>query len=562
MLTPLWLRKHQTLLPAAFCAAYELYTDTNDGPLQNQHDNALIAAINHQKRFFAPPASSPAAISSDDIKSPAFRSRFVVALLSEKSILSSPRIDERLSYIKRSTALVPGITFFFLPAHSSPVEVHQFVATLLTTLHPHAIDYYRELAKHSRRKRNRGSVPPPTVPSSRALSLHAWSLRYELKLAVFAEFRQELDVAARSYEAAYEKLFSEVFETTTSWSERWTEARLLADTLTLRIVRCHLWNEQYTAAKRRWSSHVAQMTAVLDRKGLGTETYGFSAWMARWNRCLAELLQAANLAVLAPVVPPVRGSLLDVDGVREAQALYVGGEKGAAVLGGGGGGGGGGGVGERMAAADYLHHPGFYYLAAAEHLGERTRRGKRVSVGAKESSHDTYLCLPPAEEVVWEGEGPRIALLGLARREFEARGQRRMACAVVYSVAKLRMAAAARSGVGWGEALKDLRAAAGVYRREGWWEVLEEVLWGVVECGRMSGDGGSVVVAGLELLCGEVFREKRGRRYDLGRCLEGIEAVKVRPTMVVRGGDVVSFCISLSLSSFSFSKVLFLHAIS
>ncbi|KAI5839974.1 Gryzun, putative trafficking through golgi-domain-containing protein [Morchella snyderi] len=550
VLTPLWLRKHQTLLPAAFCAAYELYTATNDAPLQNQHDNALIAAINQQKRFFAPPGAAPSAtaISTDDVRSPAFRSRFVVALLSDRSILSCPRIDDRLAYIRRSTNLVPGQTFFFLPAHSSPVEARQFVTTLLTALHPHALDYYRELSKHARRKRNRGAVPPPTVPASRPLSLHAWALRYELKLAVFADFRAEPDAAARAYEAAYEKLFAEVFETTTSWSARWTEARLLADALALRIVRCHLAAEQYTAAKRRWGQHAAQTAAVLDRKGLGTGTYGFSAWMARWNRCLAELLQAAGLPVLAPAPappgPPLKGpsspsSLLDVEGGREAQALWVGGEKGAVVLAGAPG-------AAALPAGDCLHHPGFYYMAAAEHLGERARRGKRVSADAKESSYDTYLCLAPAEEVAWEGEGPRIALLALARREFEARGQRRMACAVLYSVARLRMAAAAaaRGGgahAGWGEALKDLRAAAGVYRREGWWEVLEEVLWAVVECGRNSGDGGSVVVAGLELLCGEVFKERRGWRYDLGQCLEGMEAVKVRPTMVVRGGDVVSF---------------------
>lgn len=341
-----------------------------------------------------------------------------------------------------------------------------------------------------------------------------------------------MDVAARNYETAYEKLLTEVFETTTSWSDRWTEARLLADIISLRIIRCHLWNEQYVTAKRRWSYHIAQMSNVLDRKGHGTDTYGFAAWMSRWNCCLAEFLHAANLPVFTPIsAPPSRSPMLAPDVFQEPQTIYAPAEKSINVS-------------DRLSPLDYLHHPGFYYLRAAEYTSVRARRAEHIALDDAESTHDVYLCPLPAEEATVDHGAVQISLLVLARREFEMRQQRRMADGITYQLAKLKMAAAATRGKTeyWGEALKELRNMAGVYRKEGWWEVLEDVLWSIVECGRNNGDGGSVVVAGLELLCKEVFKERGGWKYDLGRCLEGVEAVKVRPTMVVRGGDVVSFC--------------------
>jgi hypothetical protein len=515
-----------------FVCFHELYTETNDGSIQNLKDNELIASINAAKRHFSPTTGSmvSASIGGDEIRSSGYRTKFAVVLLSEKSILSSSRIDERLSYIKRSTNLIANATFFFVPANSSPVELQQFVVAFSSTLYPLAIEYYRDLSKHSRRKRNKGSVPPPTIPSSRALSLQVWNLRYEFKLGVFAEFRQEMDVAARNYETAYDKLLTEVFETTTSWSERWTEARILADIMILRIIRCHLWGEQYTAAKRRWSYHIAQMAKVLDSKGKGTETYGFSAWMSRWNRCLAELIQTGYFPVFTISVHPSPHTPMLTPGIDslELPVTYAPPEKSISVS-------------DRIGPQDLLHHAGFYYLKAADYLSERARRAKRISVSDNADIHDTYLCLPPQDESGTDHDTSQIPLLALARREFEMRQQKRMADSITLQIAKLKMTRAPQDPKYWGEALKDFRSVAGVYRKEGWWDILEDILWSIVQCGRNGGDGGSVVIAELELMCNAVFKKRRGWRYDLGQCLRGVEAVKVKPTLVIRASDVVSF---------------------
>jgi hypothetical protein len=507
-----------------FVAFYSLYTETNDIGVQNAEDNHIITSINNTKRHFMTTSSGSLAsssIGSEELRSSGHRTKFVAVILSERSIMSSAHIDDRLSMIRRNTNLTINTSFFYMQTNSSPVEQEQFVSGLLLTLHPGAIEYYRELSKHSRRKRNKGTVPPPTVPAIRALSSQAWNLRYEFKLGAFAEFRQEMDVAGRNYETAYEKLLSEVFETTSSWTERWQEARLLSDTLMLRIIRCNLWVDNYIGAKQRWSYHVARVKDVLDRKGKGTETYGFAAWASRWNKCLAELLQLANLPVFAVNVPPVRSQGLLQE---ESPTVYFRPEK----------------VGERLTSQEYLHHAGFYYLTAAEWTKVREARVRKIN--QEDKDFDTYLVPPPKEERNTDHVAVQMSLLLTARKEFDVRQQKRMADFISYQLAMLRMTKAPSSPELWVEALKDLRDIASGYRREGWWGLLEDALWKIVECGRRGSDAGSTVIAEFELMCASVFPERKGKVYDLGRCLESVDTSNVKPAIVVRAGDVVNIC--------------------
>jgi hypothetical protein len=132
-------------------------------------------------------------------------------LLSDKTILEAPDIEERLANIRRTTGLDPKNSLFFLPPNTSQVELRVFVTSVLSTLQPLCIEYYRDLTKHARRKKSRGTIPPPTTPptrgTSQTLSYPGWGVRYDFKLGVFAEFRQEMDAAQRHYNVALEALF-------------------------------------------------------------------------------------------------------------------------------------------------------------------------------------------------------------------------------------------------------------------------------------------------------------------------------------------------------------------
>lgn len=79
--------------------------------------------------------------------------------------------------------------------------------SLQDALYDSAIEYYTSHSKRVRRKRNRHSQtlssynPAPLVPVGaavqRPLRPEGWTVRYEYKMAVFAEFRGEDEVALK-----------------------------------------------------------------------------------------------------------------------------------------------------------------------------------------------------------------------------------------------------------------------------------------------------------------------------------------------------------------------------
>ncbi|KAH8731169.1 Gryzun, putative trafficking through golgi-domain-containing protein [Phaeosphaeriaceae sp. PMI808] len=200
VMAPSWVAKHQDYVPSAYISFFDFLTD----PITNSlHDNQLKTEINKIK---------------NQIQKSEYRTRYVVVLLSDKAILEAPDIEERLANIRRTTGLDPKTSLFFLPPKTSPVE----------------LPYTQE---------EQGTIPPPTAPptrgTSQTLSHPGWGVRYDVKLGVFAEFRQEMDAAQRHYNFALEALFGAegIFEITASWSPRWDEIRLLADIIALRHIR-------------------------------------------------------------------------------------------------------------------------------------------------------------------------------------------------------------------------------------------------------------------------------------------------------------------------------------
>jgi hypothetical protein len=420
-------------------------------------------------------------------------------LLSEKSIVQSPDVEDRLANIRKATGLDSKTSLFFLPPQSSPVELKAFVETILSTTYPLSIEYYRDLSKHSRRKRNRGIVPPPTAPptsgTSQTLSSQGWNVRYDFKLGTFAEFRQEMDAAVRSYESGYEGLLGpDVLEAIASWSPRWNEARLLADVFAIRILRCLLWNANTTAAVRRWQSHRERIRDFIDRRGKGSSTYGWEAWEARWATVMGEMVKKA--------------SLIDFGG----STIYQPAEKTIAT-------------GERMEPWEYLHHPGYWFRIASKHLMARRALALAIpeedrsppgsspasQIASKSYTYDTYLCPEPHEENPLAGrEGVDhsqiiIDSLTKAIREFEKRKQHRLVQELQLSAANESMKRGA-----WDDALRVLRPLwqKMSFRREGWWNVVEEVAWALRKAAVHVGDGVSVVAVDWELLNKSMFKKK------------------------------------------------------
>ncbi|CAN9176072.1 unnamed protein product [Alternaria alternata] len=417
VIAPAWVAKHQHYVPSVFISFFNFTTD----PITNSlHDNQLKTDINKIK---------------GQIQKSDYRTRYVVVLLSDKTIIEAPDIEDRLAVIRRATGLDPKNSLFFLPPRTSRVELQAFVTSILAILQPVCVEYYRDLTKHARRKKGRGTIPPPTAPptrgTSQTLSYPGWGVRYDFKLGILAEFRQEMDAAQRHYSTALEALFGAegLFETTASWSPRWDEIRLLADVIALRHIRCQLWNNFPTSAVQSWLRYKYRLQDVLDRRGKGSNNYGWQAWESTWAQAMAEIVRRTELPIFKikdPLSDP--DPLIDFPG-----ALYSQPEKQFPV-------------GERLPPWELLHHAGYWHKIASDHakkryilareMPEEDRTPPGMSPAAKVSArnqiYDHYLVPHPHEEYPVPGIGNGFehwkdisAKLNDAIAEFKTRGQHR-----------------------------------------------------------------------------------------------------------------------------------------
>lgn len=445
-----WIKKHQEMTPAVYMCFYTLTMDPKTATLD---DNKLKADVNSIKAT---------------LTNAGYKTRLAIVFLQKQGDAStltiSENVQERLEAIRKGTAMDPKSIFYVAP-QETPDDLRSVAHSILTNLYGTAIEYYRDLGRHARKKRSRGVIPQPTVPptsgTSHTLSTSDWNFRYDFKTALLSEFRQELDPALRSYDHAYETLLGQdVLEFIPSWSARWNDARLLSDIICIRSLRLHLWLGQPSLAVRRWQAHRDRIGDFVDRRGIGTNNYGWQAWEARWAVVMANLIERIEIPGLAP----------------STMNLFLQPEK--AVL------------GERLQPWELLHHTGYWYRIAARHL--RARRTLATMIPDEDRSvpdsstsqtskthYDTYLCPAPYQENPLEGEGVNhsqliIDCLIAARTQFQGRNQLRIASELALECA--REMAAMQS---WKEVLTILRPLweDSSFRSEGWVDVSEELCW-------------------------------------------------------------------------------------
>ncbi|KAJ6150808.1 hypothetical protein N7470_007402 [Penicillium chermesinum] len=495
LLTPLWVMKHQELVPAAVINFFPSSLDPNMNSLR---DNQLKIEINSLKKEWAESG---------------FRTRFVVVLISEEGDGGyEGEIDDRIGGIRRSTNLDQK-SIFIIPPDATLSELKEFATSLFSLLQPSVVEYYRDLSKHARRKRNRGTIPPPTAPpttgTSQTLSFQGWNVRYEFKLGIFAEFRQEMDAACRNYESAYGTLFGqEVFENIAGWNQRFDEARLLGDALAIRIIRCLLWTNQTTSATRFWVDHRIRTKDILDRRGKGSKSYGWEAWEARWSLIMAQLIRRAEI------------SLISGPQGLESSTIFIHPEKSIPPT-------------EIVSPWEHLHHEGYWYNRSARHT--KARRALAHQIPAEDR-------LPPgsspASQVADGFDHSRLIIdtLRASMEEFEKRHQIRKVESLSLEIAQEYM----RTG-SWSQAYDVLRPrwSGLTWRKSGWWPLMESFGWALRECAQEVQDCETVLRVDWELLS-NVFVPRPQWGYDIHKSLEELPAEKPKPSVVLGGGDVVT----------------------
>ena len=522
IVTPLWIIKHQELLPAAFLACFPLTSDPNTSSLR---DNQLKTEINNIRNAFGQTN---------------YKTKLMVIFLCDDGEETPYDLDDRLSIIRRATGLDSKTSFFISP-ESTVSQIDDFLKTILGILQPMCVEYYRDLSKHARRKRNRGSPPLPTAPPNtgtlKTLSQQGWNVRYEFKLGVFAEFRQEMDAACRNFESAYDGLLApELFETIPSWSPRFNDARMLADAIAIRIIRCLLWTGQTTAAVRSWRNHRNRIRDFVVRRGKGTRNYGWEAWEASWSKTMAQLVDRAGIMALN------MNEQLDPN-IRKTGAIFCLPEKSIPI-------------GERISPWDLLHHQGYWLDESQKHTRirrwlahnipeeDRTPPGQSPAsvIASKVDLYDTYLAPPPNEEVPLTGEGGYnhseeiINTIRNAITFFSTRRQFRMVERLYLQLGQQLMAANLHE-----DALQILKPiwTSLSWREAGWWMLANEVGWAIHDCAQAADDSETLLRVVWELYC-DHFIARTGFQYDVGKSLSNLQSNVTKPAVVLKAENVCS----------------------
>ncbi|KAI0343684.1 hypothetical protein BDW22DRAFT_1328221 [Trametopsis cervina] len=362
LIAPIWIRKHTTLVPSVFVLFKRIYEYPRTGatsPLEapdpehdrdreveeKRRDTELSAEIAHRKK-----ATNERAI------------KLTVVLMASRKLLDDSTLDARLTYIRRQSGLDPRAALFVL-SPVSQTEIGDFVRSLQEALWEPAVEYYTNHSKRVRRKRNRHSqanstYPIPTTPSTpvaRPLRPEGWTVRYEYKMACFAEFRGEDEVALKHYHDAYANLHI-MFGSTAILpprTKRWAEAKVLADCISVKICKLYLYNNEHSLALSHHSMHMRKFADLSRGWGIGEETFEFWSWLARQHRVFAELLEQGTRSTLTiPTYLPSSSSAAStvVAQAADAQRSVVEMES-LRTLG--------------LNPTQALQHPGFYYFMAA-----------------------------------------------------------------------------------------------------------------------------------------------------------------------------------------------------
>ncbi|KAJ5740879.1 hypothetical protein N7493_000751 [Penicillium malachiteum] len=519
LLTPAWVVKHRNLVPAAVINFFPFSLDPNMNSLR---DNQLKIEINSLKKEWS---------------SSGFKTRFLVVLISEEGDGGlAGEIDDRIAAIRRSTNLDQK-SIFIIPPDATSTELTEFATSLFSLLQPSVVEYYRDLSKHARRKRNRGNIPPPTAPptsgTSQTLSFQGWNVRYEFKLGIFAEFRQEMDAACRNYESAYDTLFGqEVFENIAGWDPRFNDARLLGDALAIRIIRCLLWTNQMTAATRFWVDHRLRTQDIVNRRGKGSKNYGWEAWEARWAMMMAQLIRRAGASLPSPE-----------QSASETSSIFNAPEKAIPS-------------GELVSPWEHLHHEGYWLHRSAKHTMRRRALAQLIpdedrlspgqspasQVASKSYLYDSYLApephieSPQPSKAGFDHSDLILNTLKDALEEFSKRSQTRKAEQLSLELAEEYM----RNG-SWSDAYNVLqpRWPTLTWRRSGWWSLMENYGWALRESALKLQKSETVLQVDWELL-NSTLPSRSTSRYDIQKSLEDVSVDKPKPSVVLRAEDVMT----------------------
>ncbi|KAI0002431.1 Gryzun, putative trafficking through golgi-domain-containing protein [Russula compacta] len=475
LVAPIWVRKHTTLVPSVFVLFIRLYESPPHhmprSPLDPPHPDRETEERQKDAEMSAEIAMRKKSTSERGIK-------LTVVLLASRKLLDDPTLDTRLTFIRRQSGLDYRAALFVL-SPVSPGELSEFIKSLHQALYEPAVEYYTSHSKRVRRKRNRHAqaastyVPPMsplgTTGPARPLRPEGWTVRYEYKMACFAEFRGEFEVALKHYQDAYSSLLT-MFGSTAILpprTKRWAEAKVLADCVNLKICKLYLYNNEHALALSQHAIHTRRFSDFSRGWGIGEETFEFWSWIARQYRAFAELLEhGTGSTLILPIhEPALPAPALAPSGLAELDALRI--------LG--------------LNPANALQHPGFYYYVAAQ-ATERRRAQFLAMLQTTETSGTNHPGFANERKV--DHFGIVVELYTKAYELFKkhsplsnGHGQGRLTLRIAGRIAGTYYAAGK-----FDMAVRFFERIAKTYRRERWGAMLRPLLTTWYKCAQQLGD--------------------------------------------------------------------------
>ncbi|KAJ7270064.1 Gryzun, putative trafficking through golgi-domain-containing protein [Mycena haematopus] len=489
LIAPIWIRKHTTLVPSVFVLflrifEYPPYTPKSplDPPDPDRDRERELEERKRDAELSAEVALRKKSTNERNIK-------LTVVLMATRRMLDDPSLDGRLTYIRRQSGLDSRAALFVL-SPVSQAELGDFVKSLQQALYEPALEYYTAHSKRVRRKRNRhsqavSSYPMPHTPLGtaglgRPLRPEGWTVRYEYKMACFAEFRGEDDIALKHYQDAYGMLII-MFGSTAILpprTKRWAEAKVLADCINIKVAKLYLYNNEHALALSHHNTHIRKFGDFSRGWGIGEETFEFWSWIARQHRILAELLEhGAQSKLVIPDHRPVNPALVAAQRFSanvSSSALEI---EAMRTMG--------------INPSHALQHPGFYYYMAAKCT--EARRERFLAAAEAEENQKSPLNASPgfANEKKVEH---LIIILELYTKAYELFKKYAPANAQNQNQGRLTLWIAYRIGQTYYEsgkfemAVRFFERIAKSYRREKWALLLRPLLATWYACARQLGD--------------------------------------------------------------------------
>ncbi|KAG0336203.1 hypothetical protein BG004_008161 [Podila humilis] len=551
LISPVWVKRHREQIPSVFIAVVNLWDRETSGvgnsadmgyqrnfsekgplgvidPMERERDIVLAQELLERRK----------AAQERSVK-------FATVILLQRSHMEDPAIEDRLNFVRKSAGLDNKNSFYVLPP-SNAQEIHDFAVNLQRSQYEGSMNYYKDQVKrHKKKKSNLPATSASVRPiqqqnggvqqslQHQGLSVQGWMLRYEFKMGMFSECKQDIDNAVKHYESAYGLLIDMFALTSTitpgasglqARTRRWAEAKVLADCLCLKICKFHLYLDAPSTALFHFRRHLLVFKSFSESWRMGDESFEYWAWLGKQYRCFGDLLDIGTKSGFKLPAPTpgsvVYGSFAGMsegsNDLNKFSGIGLGGGTAGFGIGpageaypyggnvGGGRGGGTHGPGAGINPMLVLQHAGFFYHQAANCSVQRRLRFEMADEAYPNSTVSpvpsaSRLYAPSLQSINAERGIDHLSMtIELLTKSYEQFKRHKAGRMTLYLASEI--AGTYYTSGKFEMALKFFERIGKTFRKEGWSLILTSILKWSVQCAKELGYWENVVEFYIEML--------------------------------------------------------------